>query len=93
VIFACGAGQLASIMAKADELLRANVTVTGTARDDVYYPARDHVLFCDEAAIFRGDLRAWRLPERIKGYHRAPLGPAWVCAPCADRAARWERGT
>jgi hypothetical protein len=62
VIFACAPGQLEPIMAKAHASLRAQVTITGARLGDVYYPARDHVLFCDETAIHRGDVRAWRLP-------------------------------
>lgn len=88
VIFACAPGQLALIMAKADELLRANVTVTGAARDDGYFPARDHILFCDETAIYRRDLRAWRLPEPLDGGHRAPARMTWVCAQHSDGTVR-----
>jgi hypothetical protein len=93
VIFACAPRQLAPIMTKADELLRASVTVPGAARDDRYHPARDHVQFCDETAIYRGDLRAWRLPERLQGGPRASARPACVCGPYADRTVRWEGGT
>jgi hypothetical protein len=75
-------------MAKADELLRANVTLTGAAQDDRYCPARDHIRFCDETAIYRGDLRAWQLPERRHGGHPVPAWPTWACAQYLDGAAR-----
>jgi hypothetical protein len=87
VIFACAPGQLAAIMAKADSLLRANVTVTGAVEDDRYHPARDYVLFCDETAIYRGDLSAWRLPDRPDVRRRATIRTASLCARPAETSA------
>jgi hypothetical protein len=78
VIFACAPGHLEPIMGKAHRLLRSQVTVTGARAGDVYYPARDHVLFCEETALHGGDVRAWRLPahprqELSAGVRHTPL--------------------
>jgi hypothetical protein len=71
-------------MTKADALWRANVTLTGAAQDDRYYPARDHILFCNEAAIYRGDLSARRLSERPAGSRQETGRRTWLCAPPRD---------
>jgi hypothetical protein len=63
VVFVCTTAEMALAYAQAaDRTLKGSMGVTGSAPQDRYYPARDHVFFAVERDIHDGDLAALALP-------------------------------
>ncbi len=63
VVFVCRTADLALSYARAaDEVLRGNVGVTGSATHERYYPAREHLFFATETDLHHGSLAALALP-------------------------------
>jgi hypothetical protein len=64
VVFVCRTPEMALAYARAaDETVKGSIGVTGSPRQDRYYPARDHLFFAVEADIHAGRLTALALPQ------------------------------
>lgn len=64
VVFVCRTPEMALSYARAaDETLKGSIGITGSPRQDRYYPARDHLFFTVEADIHASRLTALALPQ------------------------------
>lgn len=55
------------IMRIADQTLKTRFRYLHSPDLPGFYPGREHMLFCEEADIYRGSLRAWALPPVAPG--------------------------
>jgi hypothetical protein len=101
VVFVCRTAEMALAYAQAaDQTLKGSIGVTGSPRQDRYYPGRDHLFFVVEADIHRGRLTALALPqlppdlrEALDGYGGLSLSRVLLFSDEVTRAGHHALGS